>query len=331
MPHQHNHAGHDHAHEHGHLHEHGHDHEHGHHHGGLGHVHAPANFGRAFAIGIALNLAFVVAEVVYGILGNSVALLADAGHNMSDVLGLGVAWFATVLAKRPPSERFTYGLGGSSILAALFNAAFLLVAIGGLSWEAIERLFEPQPVAGKTVMIVAAVGILINGICAWLFASGRKGDLNIRGAFTHMAADALVSAGVVVAGLIMLLTGWHWLDPVVSLLINVVIIWGTWSLLTGSISMSLNAVPSGIDLAAVRSALQTEVGVASIHDLHVWPTSTTETALTAHLVIPGGHPGDAFLMKVSDDLEKKFGIGHVTLQVEANELTSCKLAPDHVV
>jgi cobalt-zinc-cadmium efflux system protein len=331
MPHQHNHAGHDHAHEHGHLHEHGHDHEHGHHHGGLGHVHAPANFGRAFAIGIALNLAFVVAEVVYGILGNSVALLADAGHNMSDVLGLGVAWFATVLAKRPPSERFTYGLGGSSILAALFNAAFLLVAIGGLSWEAIERLFEPQPVAGKTVMIVAAVGILINGICAWLFASGRKGDLNIRGAFTHMAADALVSAGVVVAGLIMLLTGWHWLDPVVSLLINVVIIWGTWSLLTGSISMSLNAVPSGIDLAAVRSALQTEVGVASIHDLHVWPTSTTETALTAHLVIPGGHPGDAFLMKVSDDLEKKFGIGHVTLQVETNELTSCKLAPDHVV
>jgi cobalt-zinc-cadmium efflux system protein len=236
-----------------------------------------------------------------------------------------------VLAKRPPSERFTYGLGGSSILAALFNAAFLLVVIGGLSWEAIERLFEPQPVAGKTVMIVAAAGILINGICAWLFASGRKGDLNVRGAFMHMAADALVSAGVVVAGLVMLLTGWHWLDPVVSLLINVVIIWGTWSLLTGSVSMSLNAVPSGIDLGQVRTALQGEAGVASLHDLHVWPTSTTDTAMTAHLVMPAGHPGDAFLMKVAEDLEKKFGIGHVTLQVETSELTTCKLAPDHVV
>jgi cobalt-zinc-cadmium efflux system protein len=331
MPHQHNHAGHDHAHDHGHDHGDHHGHDHGHQHGGLGHVHAPANFGRAFAIGIALNLAFVIAEVVYGILGNSVALLADAGHNMSDVLGLAVAWFATVLAKRPPSERFTYGLGGSSILAALFNAAFLLVVIGGLSWEAIERLFEPQPVAGKTVMIVAAVGILINGICAWLFASGRKGDLNVRGAFMHMAADALVSAGVVVAGLVMLLTGWHWLDPVVSLLINVVIIWGTWSLLTGSLSMSLNAVPSGIDLGAVRTALQSEAGVAGLHDLHVWPTSTTDTALTAHLVMPAGHPGDAFLMKAAADLEKKFGIGHVTLEVETSELTTCKLAPEHVV
>jgi cobalt-zinc-cadmium efflux system protein len=206
---------------------HSHDHEaHGHAHG-AGHVHAPASFGTAFAVGIVLNTGFVIVEAVYGVLSNSVALFADAGHNLGDVLGLLVAWIASVLVKRAPSPRFTYGLRGSSILAALFNAVFLLLTIGGISWEAIQRLGHPASVSGGTVMIVAAIGVVINGICAWLFASGRKGDLNLRGAFAHMAADALVSVGVVVAGLVILLTGWLWLDPVVSLAINATIVWGT--------------------------------------------------------------------------------------------------------
>jgi cobalt-zinc-cadmium efflux system protein len=294
-------------------------------------VHAPANFGRAFAIGIALNLAFVVAEIVYGVLGNSVALLADAGHNMSDVLGLAVAWLATLLAKRAPSAKFTFGLGGSSILAALFNAAFLLVVVGGLSWEALGRLLQPQEVAGKTVMVVAAVGIVINGICAWLFASGRDGDLNIRGAFAHMAADAVVSAGVVVAGLVILLTGWHWLDPVVSLVVNLVIVVGTWSLLTGSLNMSLNAVPPGIDLDKVRAFLEQLPGVSELHDLHVWPLSTTSTALTCHLVIPAGYPGDRFVHDTCHELNERFGIGHATIQIETDPSLECRLAPDQVV
>ena len=300
-------------------------------HGGHGHVHAPASFGRAFAIGIALNAGFVVLEVVYGLLGNSVALLADAGHNMSDVLGLGVAWSAAVLSKRAPTQRFTYGLGGTSILAALFNAAFLLVVIGGLSWEAIGRFWNPQPVAGKTVMIVAGVGILINGVCAWLFASGRKGDLNIRGAFMHMAADALVSVGVVIAGLVILLTGWLWLDPAVSLIINAIIIWGTWGLLRDSVTMSLNAVPSGLESQDVGALLSAAAGVQGIHDLHIWSMSTTETALTAHLLMPGGHPGDSFLVDLCTMLRERFGISHATLQVETDPNTACPLEPDHVV
>ncbi|GAC1555000.1 MAG: cation diffusion facilitator family transporter [Beijerinckiaceae bacterium] len=306
----------------------GHDH---HDHGGIGHVHAPASFGKAFAVGVALNAGFVVLEIVFGLLGHSVALLADAGHNLSDVLGLGVAWSAMVLAKRSPTARFTYGLGGSSILAALFNAVFLLVVIGGLSWEALGRLFHPEPVAGKTVMIVAAVGIVINGICAWLFASGRKGDLNIRGAFMHMAADALVSVGVVVAGLVILLTGWLWLDPLVSLTINAVIVWGTWSLLRDSAAMSLNAVPPGIEPGKVRAFLAGLPGVTALHDLHIWPVTTTDTALTCHLVMPGGYPGDEFLMNAATELEEHHKIGHVTLQVETNLETRCALEPDHVV
>ena len=320
---------------HTHNHPEGHDHNHAghgqdeHNHGG--HVHAPASFGRAFAIGIALNAGFVVLEIVYGVLSNSVALLADAGHNMSDVLGLGVAWTAAVLSKRAPTQRFTYGLGGTSILAALFNAAFLLVIIGGLSWEAIGRFWSPQPVAGKTVMIVAAVGILINGVCAWLFASGRKGDLNIRGAFTHMAADALVSVGVVIAGLMILLTGWLWLDPAVSLIINAIIIWGTWGLLHDSVTMSLNAVPSGLQSQEVGAFLSAATGVQGIHDLHIWSMSTAEIALTAHLVMPGGHPGDSFLVDLCEKLNERFGIGHATLQVETDPLTACPLEPDHVV
>jgi cobalt-zinc-cadmium efflux system protein len=318
----------------------GHDHEHagedsgdgGHdHHGGHDHVHSPASFGRAFAIGIALNAGFVVLEVIYGLLSNSVALLADAGHSTSDVLGLGVAWSAAALSRRAPTQRFTYGLGGTSILAALFNAAFLLVIIGGLSWEAIGRFWDPQPVAGKTVMIVAAAGILINGLCAWMFASGRKGDLNIRGAFTHMAADALVSVGVFIAGLVILLTGWLWLDPAASLIINAIIIWGTWGLFRDSVTMSLNAVPAGLETHKVGAFLSAANGVEQIHDLHIWSVSTTETALTAHLVMPGGHPGDSFLVDLCEKLKERFGIGHATLQVEIDPRTACPLEPDQVI
>ena len=322
-----------HSHDHGHCgHDHGHGHGHGHgHHGGLGHVHAPATFGRAFAIGITLNVAIVILQAVYGYLSNSVALIADAGHNLSDVLGLVVAWAATVLAARPPSSRFTYGLRGSSILGAMFNAVFLLVAVGALSWEAFRRLLDPEPVAGITVMVVAGIGMVLNGFTAWLFAGGSKGDLNIRGAYLHMAADAAVSAGVVVAGFVILMTGWLWLDPAVSLLINAVIVWGTWSLLRESVVMSLAAVPAGIDPATVRAFLAAQPGVVELHDLHIWPMSTTETALTAHLTMPGGHPGDPFLMRLAAELGERFGIGHVTLQVETDPNTVCALAPDQVV
>ncbi len=313
-----------------HAHDHMDGHDHGDH-GGHGHGHAPVAFGKAFAIGIALNAGFVVLEVVYGLLSNSVALLADAGHNTSDVLGLGVAWAAAVLARRAPTRRFTYGFGGTSILAALFNASFLMVVIGGLSWEAIGRFRDPQPVAGKTVMIVAGLGILINGLCAWLFASGRKGDLNIRGAFLHMASDALVSVGVVLAGLVILLTGWLWLDPAVSLIINAIIIVGTWGLLRDSVAMSLNAVPTGLESEKVGAFLSGAQGVQEVHDLHIWSMSTTETALTAHLVMPEGHPGDLFLVGLCRSLKDKFAIGHVTLQVETDPLTACPLESDHVV
>jgi cobalt-zinc-cadmium efflux system protein len=307
-----------------------HDHAHDHHHG-PGHAHAPASFGRAFAIGIGLNLAFVVVEFGYGVLANSMALMADAGHNLSDVLGLVVAWIASALAKRPPSSRYTYGRGGSSILAALFNAVFLLVALGAIAWEAILRLFHPEPVATGIVMIVAAIGILINGVTAWLFASGRKGDINIRGAFLHMVADAAVSAGVVVAGLVILATGWLWLDPLTSLVIVGVIVWGTWSLLRDSLSMAVSAVPPAVDPEAVRRYLESCAGVASVHDLHIWPMSTTDTALTAHLVLPDGHPGDAFLETTTTELRHRFKIGHATLQIEISAETACHLAPDHVV
>jgi cobalt-zinc-cadmium efflux system protein len=294
-------------------------------------VHAPASFGTAFAVGIALNLIFVAVEFVYGVLANSMALVADAGHNLSDVLSLAIAWIASVLARRPPSSRLTYGLGGSSIVAALFNAVLLLVAVGAIAWEAILRLFHPEPVASGTVMIVAAVGIVINGATAWLFASGRKGDLNIRGAFLHMVADAAVSAGVVAAAAVILLTGWLWLDPLTSLVVVGLIVWGTWGLLRDSLAMSVSAVPAAIDPEAVRRYLESRPGVAAVHDLHIWPMSTTETALTAHLVLPGGHPGDEFLMQATTELKRRFGIGHTTLQIEVSAETACQLAPDHVV
>jgi cobalt-zinc-cadmium efflux system protein len=341
MSHHHDHDGHDHAH--GHDHRDGHDHHdddhdhddgHGHHHvhgAGTGHVHAPASYGKAFAIGVTLNIAYVIIEALYGFLGNSVALLADAGHNLGDVLGLLVAWTAMVLVKRAPSARFTYGLRGSSILAALFNAVFLLLTVGAISWEAIQRLGNPEPVSGATVMIVAAVGIVVNGVTAWLFASGRKGDLNVRGAFLHMAADALVSVGVVAAGLVILLTGWLWLDPIVSLAINAVIVWGTWGLLRDSVGMSMAAVPPQIDPAAVRSLLEKCPDVASLHDLHIWPMSTTEIALTCHLVMPGGHPGDAFIHGLAEELAIRFKINHATVQIEVDQHLACALAPDDVV
>jgi cobalt-zinc-cadmium efflux system protein len=307
-------------------------HEHDdHNHRGRAHGHAPASFGTAFAVGIGLNLTFVAVEFGYGVLANSMALMADAGHNLSDVLGLVIAWIASVLTRRAPSSRYTYGLGGSSILAALFNAVLLLLAVGAIAWEAVLRLFHPEPVASGTVMIVATVGIIVNGVTAALFASGRKGDLNIRGAFLHMVADAAVSAGVVVAALAILYTGWLWLDPLTSLVIVGVIVWGTWSLLRDSLAMSVDAVPASIDPQAVRSYLASCAGVTAVHDLHIWPSSTTESALTAHLVFPGGHPGDEFLAVAASELKQRFGIGHTTLQIEISEQTACHLAPDHVV
>ena len=271
-----------------------------------------------------------MAEAVYGYLGNSTALLADAGHNLSDVLGLVVAWGASVAARRAPSGRFTYGFRASTILAALANAVFLLVATGAIGWEAILRLQQPEPVAGITVMVVAGIGILINGFTALLFASGRKDDINIEGAYLHMAADAAVSLGVVVSAALIIWTGWLWLDPVTSLVICATILWSTTSLLRGSIDMSMAAAPKGTDLAAIRAFLLARPGVSGIHDLHVWPISTTETALTCHLVMPAG-TGDAFLMETAQMLKASFRIGHTTLQVETHPDNGCALAPDDVV
>jgi cobalt-zinc-cadmium efflux system protein len=289
------------------LHTHAHDH---------GHVHAPADFGRAFAIGVLLNSAFVLVEAVFGVLSGSMALLADAGHNLSDVLGLLIAWGAAVMAARPANARFTYGYKASSMLAALANAGLLLIATGAILIEAIDRLFEPEPVAGQTMIVVAGVGIFINGLTALLFARGRKSDINARGAFLHMAADTLVSLGVVVAGAVILATGLWWIDPAVSLVIVVVIGVGAWGLLKDSVKMALLAVPEGIDEGEVRAYLEGLRDVTAVHDLHIWAMSSTETALTAHLVIPGGHRGDAFLHEVTHELEHRFAIGHATVQVE---------------
>ena len=238
---------------------------------------------------------------------------------------------ASVLSQRAPTARYTYGLRSSSILAALFNAMFLLTAVGAIAWEAIQRFSHPAPVAAGTVMIVAAVGIAINGLTAWMFASGRKGDINIRGAFLHMAADAAVSAGVVGAGGLILLTGWQWVDPAVSLIICAIIVWSTWGLLKDSVRMSLAAVPGTIEASSVSAYLKQLPGVVQLHDLHIWPVSTTETALTCHLVMPGGHPGDRFLMDTAHALAHRFAIGHTTIQIETSETTACVLAPDAVV
>ena len=308
----------------GHAHHHHHGHGHGHSgHSHSGHSHAPADFGRAFAIGITLNSLFVIVEATYGFLSGSMALLADAGHNLSDVLGLAVAWIGASLARRPPSRRFTYGLRGSTILAALANALLLMVALGAIVLEAVQRLGRPPEVAGNTVMVVAAIGVVINLATALLFARGRKGDINIRGAYLHMAADAGVSAGVVVAGLVITLTGAAWIDPAVSLAIAAIIFWGGWGLMKDAVAMSLDAVPTGIDPEAVEAALGTLPGVAAVHDLHIWPMSTTETVMTAHLLIPSGHPGDALLREAETVMRHRFGIGHVTLQIEIGDGPDC--------
>ena len=292
-------------------------HTHSHDHSGqTGHSHAPADFGRAFLVGVVLNSGFVIVEATFGFLSGSMALVADAGHNLSDVLALLLAWGASVAAKKPATARFTYGFKSSTILAALANAGLLLVAIGAILFETVNRLTDPQPVAGMTVVVVAGIGIAINAFTAWMFMRGRKDDLNIRGAYLHMAADALVSAGVVIAGLVILATGAAWVDPLTSLMIVAVIAWGTWGLAKDSVKMGLHAVPENIDESEVDNFLSDQTGVEAVHDLHIWPMSTTETALTAHLVMPGGHEGDAFLSGLSDELKHRFGIGHATIQIE---------------
>ena len=273
-------------------------------------------------MGITLNLAFVVVEATYGWWANSMALIADAGHNLSDVLALATAWAAAILSKRPPSRRFSYGLRASSILAALANAVILLVAVCFIIYHAVFRLIIPDVVAGTTVMIVAGIGIVINGATAIMFARGRKSDLNIRGAYLHMVADALVSAAVVLAGLGIYLTGWWWIDPIASLVVAALIFLASADLLRESLTMALAGVPRGIDPDEVEGHLLAQPGVERIHDLHIWPMSTTEFALTAHLVIPGGFPGDDFLARCAHEIEHRFGIGHATLQVETGE--SCR-------
>ena len=296
------------------------------------HSHAPKNYNRAFIIGIVLNGGFVAIEATYGIFANSLALLADAGHNLSDVLGLILAWGASILSRRLPNNRYTYGLRRSSILAALFNAIFLLLVTGGIGWEAVQRFLAPSTVEGSTIIGVAAVGIVINTATALLFVSGRKSDLNIRGAFLHMAADALVSLGVVLAGIAILTTGKLWFDPVVSLIIVAVIVFGTWQLLLESVNLALDGVPPGIELVAVRTYLEQKEGVTEVHDLHIWAMSTTETALTVHLVMPNGCQCDLFLTQVRTELHNLFDIDHATIQVEKGDRNyPCSLAPHHHV
>ncbi|MBI4189135.1 MAG: cation transporter [Betaproteobacteria bacterium] len=292
----------------------------------------PVDADRAFILGIALNVIFVLAEWVYGVLANSLSLIADATHNFSDVLGLVLAWGALALARRPPSTRFTYGLRGSTVLAALANAMLLLVATGGIAWEAILRFKHPAVVNEATMIWVALLGVLINAGTAWLFMAQRDKDLNIRGAYLHMAADAGVSLGVAIVGIGVLFTGWMWLDPVASLLIVTIVLIGTWGLLRDSVKLALHAAPESVDPLDVRRYLAGLPGVAEVHDLHIWGMSTSETALTVHLVMPGGHPGDEFFAHVVRQIEDRFRIGHATIQIETGTSSStCVLAPEDVV
>ena len=323
--HDHGHAGHSHGHSHG-----------GHSHGGhshAGHSHAPATFGRAFAIGITLNLVFVLAEFVFGVRAHSVALTADAGHNLGDVLGLALAWAGTILATRAPTPRRTYGLRRFSILAALGNGALLLVAVGAIGLEAIQRLRAPEPVASGTVIVVALIGIAINLGTALLFMGGREHDVNIRGAFVHMMGDAAASAGVVVAQFAMRFTGWLWIDPAVGIGLVVLIMWSTWGLLRESLDLALDAVPTGIDPTEVTRYLAGLPGVREVHDLHIWGMSTTNVALTAHLIRPdGGGDDDALLARACRDLHLRFGIEHSTIQIERGHgANPCGLAPSEVI
>ena len=313
----HDHHGHDHL-----DHHHGHSHGHGHH----GHSHAPKDFGRAFAIGAALNLMVVLAQAGVGLYSHSLALLADAGHNLSDVASLLLAWLAAEMAKKAPTLRRTYGMRKGTILASLANAALLLAAMGAITWEAVRRLAHPEAVAAGPVMIAAGIGVAVNTATALMFAKGSHGDLNARGAFLHMASDAAVSAGVIVAALVMSVTGWTWLDPVVSLAIVAIILLGTWGLLRDSLDLAMDAAPRGVDPAAVRDWLAALPGVAGVHDLHIWAMSTTETALTAHLVRPQGEDDDAFLHAACAGLSERFAIGHATLQVERGGDAECRQA-----
>ncbi|MDE3060517.1 MAG: cation transporter [Pseudomonadota bacterium] len=287
------------------------------------HSHA-SDYGRAFIIGIGLNVAFTFAEIAYGFQANSLALLADAGHNASDVLGLAMAWGATWLGRREASERFTYGLQSASIIAALANALLLLAAVGGIGWEAAQRLATPQAPAAGLVITVASVGVLVNGLTAWLFHEKDHHDLNLRGAFLHMAADAAISLGVVFSGLLIIRTGWLWLDPAVSLLIVLAIVFGTWQLLKESLSLALHAVPRHIDTAQVKAWLAGLEGVRGVHDLHIWAMSTTGVAMSAHLLMPDGHPGDAFITTVTHELQHRFRIDHATLQIELGDAAGCE-------
>ncbi len=311
---------------HAHSHAHGHGHAHGHAHG-HGHSHAPASFDRAFAVGIALNTAFLLGEIVAGLLSNSLSLLADAGHNASDVLGLAVAWAAAWAAKRAASRRFTYGWRRASILASLVNAVALLVAVGVIATEAIGRLRHPAPVETGTVILVSLIGIAINGATAWGFARGRKDDLNIRAAYLHMAGDAAVSAGVALAALAMRFTGWLWLDPATSLIVAAIVLAVSWSLLSESARLLMDAVPSGVDAGAVGEYLRALPGVAAAHHIHIWPISTTEVALTAHLVVPTPGPHDALIARIGHDLGHDHGIGHATVQIEGS---ACEGVAEHV-
>ncbi|MEZ0119716.1 UNVERIFIED_ORG: cobalt-zinc-cadmium efflux system protein [Heyndrickxia coagulans] len=301
-------------------------HGHGHQH----HHHEPAQYGKAFAAGIGLNILFVAVEAIYGFFSDSLSLLADAGHNLSDVLGLIIAWAAVWLGKKLPTKKRTYGYKKSSVMAALLNAIILLIAIGAIFLGAIQRFAHPEPVAGKTVMIVAVIGIVINTITALLFMSGRKTDLNIRGAFLHMAADALVSLGVVIAGAIILFTGWEWVDPVTSIIIAIVIFAGTWGLLREAADLSLDAVPAGVDADAIKTYLEQIPTVLNVHDLHIWGMSTTETILTVHIVRSQIEDNDQLLEKLEKELHDKFGIEHATIQIEKGTYV-CGLAPDNKV
>ncbi len=306
-------------------------HAHDHHGHGIDHSHVPTNFGRTFAIATALNIALVAAQVIYGLWAHSLALLADAGHNFGDVMGLVMAWLAYAVADWRPSSRFTYRMRSASILSAFVNGLILLVATGAIAWEAIHRFYQPEPVATGTVMAVATVAVVVNGASAWLLSRGSQSDLNMRGAFLHMLADAGVSVAVIVAAGGIMLTGWQWLDPAVSLLISVVILIGTWRLLRDSLRLALNAVPPTIDPEAVARYLRGLPEVDELHDLHIWAMSTTETALTCHLVTPAGHPGDEFLHRVAHDLQDKFEICHATVQIELSDGSQCHLQPDNVV
>ncbi|HEY2133381.1 MAG TPA: cation diffusion facilitator family transporter [Acetobacteraceae bacterium] len=306
-------------------------HDHGHNHG-RGHSHAPATFDRAFAIGVALNGGFVVAQVAFGLIAHSMALLADAVHNLGDVLGLLIAWGAVWLGRRMPTAQRTYGWGRSSILASLINAVVLLFGCGAIAVAAIERLATPPQVGGETVIWVAALGILVNGATAVMFMRGRKDDLNIKGAFLHMASDALVSLGVVIAGVLILLTGWLWLDPATSLAIVVVITAGTWGLLRDSVNLAMDAVPPGLDHASVQSHLRNLPGVIEVHDLHIWGLSTSDAALTAHLVVGEVEQEVGLVELACDEVRRHFGIGHCTFQLETAETAQfCSLRPEHVI